>query len=305
MNSIWNDRWKRAALILAATVVVWSSFYVLPETETAIVTLFGKPMRTIQSAGMHFKWPVESLSRFEKRLLIYNPRPSEFLTRDKKNLVLDSSVLWRIGDPNRFLQSVGEIVSAEMRLHDIVWAALAAEIGTVELSHLVSVEDLASLKPGEGNTAGVMFKVTQAAREIAGKQFGIQVVDVQLKRLTFPEQNKKSVFARMRAERERIAKQYRAEGERDAMKKRAEADREREVLLAEAYREGEKLRGHGDAEATRIYGEAYSRDPQFYKLVRTLDSYKKILDDKTSIILSSDSELLKLLTQGRPKSGAQ
>ena len=108
----------------------------------------------------------------------------------------------------------------------------------------------------------------------------------------------------MRAERERIAKQYRAEGEEQAMRIRAEADRQREILLAEAYREAEKLKGHGDAEATRIYGEAYSRDPQFYKLVRTLDAYRKILDDKTSIILSSDSELLKLLTQGRPKSGS-
>jgi modulator of FtsH protease HflC len=120
-----------------------------------------------------------------------------------------------------------------------------------------------------------------------------------------PEQNKKSVFARMRAERERIAKQYRAEGEERAMQIRAEADRQREILLAEAYREAETVRGHGDAESTRIYGAAYSRDPSFYKLVRTLDSYKRILDDKTSIILSSDSELLRLLTQGRAKSGSQ
>ena len=147
-------------------------------------------------------------------------------------------------------------------------------------------------------------RVLALAGSIAREQFGIEVADVQIKRLNFPEQNKQSVFARMRAERERIAKQYRAEGEEQAMRIRAEADRQREILLAEAYREAEKLKGHGDAEATRIYGEAYSRDPQFYKLVRTLDAYRKILDDKTSIILSSDSELLKLLTQGRPKSGA-
>ena len=291
-----NDRWKRAGLILMAVLIVWNSFYVIPETETAIVTLFGKPVRTVLNAGLYLKWPIERLLRFEKRLLVYNPRPSEFLTRDKKNLVLDSDVIWRISDPNRFLQTVGDVVTAEMRLHDIVWAALAAELGNLKLEDLVSVE------PARVKTADV----TQAVRhKVSGDQFGIQVVDVQLKRLTFPEQNKKSVFARMRAERERIAKQYRAEGEEKAMQIRADADRQREVLLAEAYREAEKLRGHGDAESTRIYGEAYSRDPQFYKLVRTLDSYKRILDDKTSIILSSDSELLKLLTQGRAKVGPQ
>jgi membrane protease subunit HflC len=150
-----------------------------------------------------------------------------------------------------------------------------------------------------------MKKVLEAARPVAATQFGIEVVDVLLKRLTFPEQNKQSVFARMRAERQRIAKQYRAEGEEAAIRIRADADKQRDILLSEAYREAETLKGRGDAEATRIYGEAYSKDPQFYKLVRTLDSYRKILDDKTNIILSSDSELLKLLTQGRISGGAQ
>jgi membrane protease subunit HflC len=289
----------RAAIVAFLLAVFWNSFYVVPETQTAIVTLFGKPTRTIKEAGLFFKWPVEGLLRFEKRLMVYNPRPSEFLARDKKNLVIDSAVLWRIVDPNRYLQTIGDMVVAEMRLHDIVWAALAAEIGKVELSDLVSIE------PGRVRSAAVMKKVLEAARPVAATQFGIEVVDVLLKRLTFPEQNKQSVFARMRAERQRIAKQYRAEGEEAAIRIRADADKQRDILLSEAYREAETLKGRGDAEATRIYGEAYSKDPQFYKLVRTLDSYRKILDDKTNIILSSDSELLKLLTQGRISGGAQ
>ena len=294
----WN--YKRAAAVALGAIVLWSSFYVVSEGEAAIVTLFGRPVRTIKDdAGLHFKWPIEGLLRFERRVMVYSPRPSEFLTRDKKNLVLDSDVLWRIDAPELFLKTVGDVVTAEMRLHDIVWAALAAEIGKVELS------DLVSDKAEPVKTPRVMEQVAGAARAVANRQFGIELVDVQLKRLTFPEQNKKSVFARMRAERERIAKQYRAQGEEAAMKIRAEADKQREVLLAGAYREAEEIKGKGDAESTRIYGEAYSRDPQFYKLVRTLDSYRKILDDKTSIILSSDSELLKLLTQGRGKGGAQ
>ena len=300
MNSFPYAGWKRTALIAAAAAVVWSSFYVVPETEAAIVTLFGRPVRAIKDdAGLHFKWPIEGLLRFERRVMVYSPRPSEFLTKDKKNLVCDSDVLWRIDAPEQFLKTVGDVVTAEMRLHDIVWAALAAEIGKVELS------DLVSDRPEPVKTGQVMEEVASAARKVAGRGFGIELVDVQLKRLTFPEQNKKSVFARMRAERERIAKQYRAQGEEAAMKIRAQADKEREVLLARAYREAEEIKGRGDAESTRIYGEAYGRDPQFYKLVRTLDSYRKILDDKTSIILSSDSELLKLLTQGRGKGGSQ
>jgi len=124
------------------------------------------------------------------------------------------------------------------------------------------------------------------------------VADVRIKRLNLPEQNKQSVFARMRAERERIAMQYRAEGEEQALTIRANADREKEEILSAAYKDAEKTRGQGDAEATRIYGQAYSKNPQFYRLLRTLESYKKVLDDKTTIILNSDSELLKVLTRG-------
>lgn len=297
--AVWDRPWKRIAIFAIVVVVLWNSYYVVPETETAIVTLFGRPTRTVLDAGLYFKWPVQGLQRFEKRLIVYNPRPSEFLARDKKNLVIDCAVLWRIRDPKLYLQTLGDLVLAEMRLHDIVWAALAAEIGKVELSDLVSTD------PGRVKSPALMQSVAEAARAVAARQFGIEIADVELKRLTFPEQNKQSVFARMRAERQRIARQYRAEGEEEAMRIRAEADKQRDVILAEAYRDAEKLKGQGDAESTRIYGQAYSKDPQFYKLIRTLDSYRKILDDKTSIILSSDSELLKLLTQGRPRSGSQ
>ncbi len=130
------------------------------------------------------------------------------------------------------------------------------------------------------------------------QQYGIEVVDVRVKRLNLPEQNKQSVYARMRAERERIARQYRAEGEEQALSIRADADRQKEEILSVAYKEAEKVKGEGDAESTRTYSQAYSRNPRFYKLLRTLESYKKIFDDKTTAILSSDSELLKVLMHG-------
>ena len=145
--------------------------------------------------------------------------------------------------------------------------------------------------------------LTSLTDRAALEQYGINVVDVRIKRLNLPEQNKQSVYARMRAERERIARQYRAEGEEQALSIRADADRQREEILSVAYKQAEKTKGEGDAESTRIYGQAYSKNPKLYKLLRTLEAYKKILDDKTTAILSSDSELLKILTRGQ--SGAQ
>lgn len=223
---------------------------------------------------------------------MYNPRPSEFLTSDKKNLVIENYVVWKIRDPNRFVQTVGDATAAEMRLHDIIWSGLSAALGTHELESIVSAS------PEKVQTAQMLDNLTALTDRAALEQYGINVVDVRIKRINLPEQNKQSVYARMRAERERIAKQYRAEGEEQALSIRAEADRQREEILSLAYKQAEKTKGEGDAESTRIYGQAYSRNPRLYKLLRTLEAYKKVLDDKTTAILSSDSELLKILTHG-------
>jgi membrane protease subunit HflC len=144
----------------------------------------------------------------------------------------------------------------------------------------------------------MLDNLTSLTDRAALEQYGINVVDVRIKRLNLPEQNKQSVYARMRAERERIARQYRAEGEELALSIRAEAERQREEILSVAYKQAEKVKGEGDAESTRVYGQAYNRNPRLYKLLRTLEAYKKVLDDKTTAILSSDSELLKILTHG-------
>jgi len=282
-----------SALALVALALFYRTVFTVDETQFAIVTQFGKPVHTITAAELKLNWPWQSLLSFEKRLMVYNPRPSEFLTRDKKNIVVDSYVAWRVADPNRFLQTVNDLTGAEMRLHDTVWAAAAAALGNTDLSALVSV------RPEEVKVQDVMRQVADRSRARALEQYGIEIIDVRMKRLNLPAQNRESVFARMRAERERIAKQYRAEGEAEALKIRAEADKEKARIISEAYREAEKVRGDGDAQSTRIYAEAYSRDPKFYKLVRTLEAYKKVIDPNTTAILSSDSELLKLLTRGR------
>lgn len=287
----------RTKILLSAAALVallaWLSFYTVSETQFALITQFGRPVRTVKEAGLHVKWFYQTALRFDKRLRIYNPAPSEFLTRDKKNLVIENYVAWRIEDPSRFVQSVGDVPSAEMRLHDIIWSGLSASFGNEDLDALVSTErDKLQSTP-------ILDSITANSDRAALEQYGIRIVDVRINRLNLPEQNKQNVFARMRAERGRIAMQYRAEGEEQALAIRANADRQKEEILSAAYKEGETIRGKGDAEAARIYGEAYSKNPQFYKLTRTLESYKKILDDKTTIILSSDSDLLKILTKGQ------
>src|SRR5439155_2156447 len=228
--------------VAGGLLLVYLSFYCVRETEFALVTQFGRPVRTVLEAGLHVKWPFQYLLRFDRRLRIYNPRPSEFLTRDKKNLVIENYVAWRIEDPNRFVQSVGDASAAEMRLHDIIWSGLSASLGTRDLDSLVSAS------AEKVQATWMLDQLTANADRAALSQYGIRVVDVRVRRLNLPEQNKQSVFARMRAERERIAMQYRAEGEEQALIIRASADRGKEEILSAAYKDSEKIRGEGDAE---------------------------------------------------------
>jgi membrane protease subunit HflC len=281
-----------AAGIAAILILGYLTFFSVRETEFVLVTQFGRPVRTVTEAGLNVKWPFQTAIYFDRRLRAYNPRPSEFLTRDKKNVVIENYVVWKIQDPNRFVETVGDAAAAEMRLHDIIWSGLSAALGTHDMDALVGIV------PGTVQTAAMLDDLTALTGRAALEQFGISVVDVRIKRLNLPEQNKQSVYARMRAERQRIARQYRAEGEEQALSIRADADRQKEEILSLAYKEAENIKGQGDAESTRIYGQAYSKNPGFYKLVRTLESYKKVLDDKTTAILSSDSELLKVLMKG-------
>ena len=281
-----------AAGIVAAVILFYLTLFPVRETEFVLVTQFGRPVRTVTEAGLNAKWPFQTAIFFDRRLRTYNPRPSEFLTRDKKNVVIENYVVWKIQDPNRFVQTVGDPAAAEMRLHDIIWSGLSAALGTHDLDSIVGTE------PDKVQTSAMLDDLTALTDRAALEQYGINVVDVRIKRLNLPEQNKQSVYARMRAERQRIARQYRAEGEEQALSIRADADRQKEEILSLAYKQAETIKGQGDAESTRTYGQAYSKNPGFYKLLRTLESYKKVLDDKTTAILSSDSELLKVMMKG-------
>jgi len=287
------------ALAVIVVLLTARSFFTVDETEWAMVVRFGKLVRVVGEAGLHVRLPIDGVRKFDKRLQIYNPPATEMLTGDKKNLVVDAFALWRVADPVRFLQSVGDNLGAEARLHDLLWSELAAAMGNYELGQLVAVRSSVADDSEATALRQLGDQVRERCRPAARRLYGIDLVDVLLKRLNFPEENKEAVFARMRPERERIAKLYLAEGEAISTRIKAEADREKERILANAYRQAERIKGEGDAEAARIYGQAFSRDPQFYKMLRTLDAYKKAMDDKTTVVLSSDSEFLRLLTRGR------
>lgn len=288
---------RTAAGAVVAAVLLGRSFVALDETQYGIVTEFGRHVTTLREPGFHWKLPHQSVLRFDRRLQLYNPRPSEFLTKDPKNILLDVYVCWRVDDPLVFLQRVTDKAGAEARLHDVVWADLAAQVGTRMLSELVSDQ------AGEMVAPKILDEVLLRCRERAGPGLGIEVVDVRLKRLNLPEQNKQSVFDRMRAERDRIARQYRAEGEEEALKIRAGADRDKTQLLAEAQKTAELKRGEASRKAIEIYAAAHGRDPEFFRFLRSLEAYKKLLNDKTTMVLSADSEFFRYLTDPGRGSG--
>ena len=271
-------------LVLVFVFVAAQAVFTIGEWEQGMVVQFGNPKRIIQEPGLYFKLPMaQNLVRFEKRVLTTDARESEYITLDKKRVLVDHVSRWRIEDPLQFYRSVRDRRRAMARLDDIISARLRQEIATHNFLDLIREKREA-----------IMAIVTRDTRETA-KSFGIEVTDVRIKRLDLPEEVQASVFARMRAERERIAKRYRAEGEEQAQELRAAADREREVILATAYEASEKLKGVGDAEATSTYGQAFGQDAEFYAFTRRLQAYEKILSNDTTLVLNSDSELLNYL----------
>jgi len=273
-------------ILILLILIANFSLFVVDETKQAIVLQFGKPIKAIQKAGLFLKMPfIQNVVFFEGRLLIYDADPTEIITRDKKTLILDNYARWKIEDPLLFLQTVRDINGAQARLDDIIYSELRVDLGKFNMSEIVSQK-----------RTEIMETVTQRSNE-KSMEYGINIVDVRIKRADLPPENEKNIFARMKAERERIAKQYRAEGEEEAAKIIAETEREKTVILAEAYKTAQELQGHGEAEAIRIYAESFGRDPEFYQFFRTLESYKDSFNKNTTILISPDNEYIKYINE--------
>jgi membrane protease subunit HflC len=281
-----------AILVIAASGLV---FFQVDEREYVVVTQFGDPIKAIKEAGLNLKWPdpIQSVNRYNNRLMTYEMGEIEFLTEDKKNVMVDAYVVWQIDDPIKFMKTVKNRLGAETRLADILSSEIGISLGKYDLSSLIST-DLEKIKFDQ-----MMAEAEQKIYQKA-KDYGANIADVKVTMLNFPERNKLSVFKRMRAERERIAKGYRSEGTEKALKIRADADKQKQIILSKAYETAQKIKGEGEAQAIKIYAQAYEEDIKFYELIRTLESYEKFIDGKTTVVLSADSELLKFINTSNP-----
>lgn len=269
-------------------VLVYSSMFTVSMTENAIVLQLQEYKRTITEPGLYFKLPIlQEAKFFSKQLLVNDGEPAELITKDKKKLLVDNFSMWKIIDPLKFLQTVNNERGAQSRLNDLIKAELRVELGTHDLTDVVSI-----------TREAIMDKVTQQVNKRAA-EFGIEVLDVRIKRADLPPQIANSIFNRMRTERERIAREYRSEGKEESTKIRAETDKERTILLADAQMNEQIIRGEGDAEATKIYAEAYSKDPKFYSFIRSMEAYKISFKTDTTILLSEDSDFLEFLNQSK------
>jgi membrane protease subunit HflC len=289
---------RKISMIVIALLVIAASglvFYQADEREYIVITQFGEPIKAIKEAGLNWKWPdpIQSVNRYDNRLMTYEQGETEYLTEDKKNVMVDNYIVWKIDDPVKYMRTVKNRMGAETRLADILSSEIGIGVGKYDLSSLISTEP-------EKIKFGQMMKEVKEEIFRKAKDYGIEVTDVKGTLLNFPERNKLSVFRRMKAERERIAKGYRSEGTEKATKIRADADKQRQIILSEAYKTAQKIRGYGEAIAIKTYAEAYEKDIKFYELVRTLESYEKFIDGKTTVVLSADSELLKFINTSNP-----
>lgn len=287
-----------AAFAALVVVLLIGSVYTVHQSRQALILQFGNPVRVVREPGLGFKVPfIQQVEYFEKRVLDYDAPAVELILGDQKRLVVDAFTRYRIVDPLRFRQAAGSEALFRQRLEPTVFAALRSVLGETSLIDVLSKD-----------RALLMNRIRDEANKALGR-FGVEIVDVRIKRADLPAENSQAIFRRMQTEREREAKELRAQGAEIAQRIRARADRERRVLIAEAQKRAEILRGEGDAEAIRIFAEAFGQDVDFFKFYRTMQAYRQALaDGNTSIVMSPESDFFRFFgspglvdgTPGRP-----
>jgi len=268
-----------AVLLVVAGVLAMSALFIVDQTEQALVLQFGQPRRVIRDPGLQIKRPfLEDVILYDNRLLDFEPPPEEVIVSDQKRLVVDTYTRYRITDPLLFYQTVNSEAAVRARLNAMVSGSLRRVLGNVTLSALLSDQ-----RPA------IMHQIRD---EVAaqGKGFGIDVVDVRIRRADLPEENSQAIYARMMSERQQQAAQYRGEGAEAAQTVKANADRERTVILAEAQRDAQKVRGDGDAQSIKIYADAFGQDKEFFAFYRSMQAYRDALTGHgTSFVLTPDT----------------
>jgi modulator of FtsH protease HflC len=297
------------ALVVGAGITVWDGFFILPEGSQAVVTQFGAPVgNPVTEAGLHYKTPfIQDVRFFEKRILIWDGDPNQIPTNDKTFVYIDATARWRIADALRFLQAVDNVPRAMSLLDDIVDSSIR---DLVNKNNLIEIIRSSDWEPGQFTNTGVAEeakaepiklgrdRITQLIFESASKltvNYGIELVDVMLKRVNYIDTVREKVYERMISERKRIAAEKRSMGEGEKAEILGKVERELKQITSEATRKAEEIKGKADAEAARVYADAYNKDPGFYAFSKSLEAYQNTIGANTKMILSSDSEFYKYL----------
>lgn len=261
-------------VFILAVVMIFAflSFFIVDQTQYAIVLRFGEIRKVISEPGLYMRTPfVDNVIRLSKRYYIYDIPVEKIITLDKKTLLVDSYAIWRISDPKKFIESVRTVNLALSRIDDVVYSGLRNTLAKLEFDDIVTGE------------RQYLTDITEFSKKNLS-DFGIEIRDVRIKHTDLPAENQQAVFERMKSERQSIAALIRAEGQKEAQKIRSEADKKAAIIKAEALSEAEKIKGSGEASATRIYADAFSKDYEFYKLLRTLDSYRSIIPNSIVVV---------------------
>ena len=271
-------------IILLAVGTIYLSTYIVDKTQYAIEILLGDPIDIVMEPGLNFKLPfVTRIVFMENRLQDYDADPGAVFTKDKKEMKVDTYSKWRVTEPLKFYETVRTTSGAHARLDDIIYSQTREVLGQHTLVEIVS-----------GNRKEIREAITLRARKNA-ENYGIEILDVRIKRADLPEQNSQAVFGRMNAERRRQAKLYRSQGEEESLKIRSDADRERVEIIAEAKKINEETRGVADAKATKIYADAYQKDTDFFRFLRSHDVYRDSLQEGTTLLMDANSKFFKYL----------
>ena len=293
VDAMRTQRWLRAVVgtLALAAIVFHAMAVVVTEGQTALVTRFGRPVRANTRAGLHWKlpWPIDSAIWLDMRRRVYETGLTEMLTRDKKNVIARTFVVWRIGDPLAFTQALGSEAAAGGKLDGLLANAAIGILGGHDLSALVSTN------PADLQMDQVESELLASTAPVAMRSYGVAIEQIRLNRIALPEQNVTAVFDQMRAERRQFAARFQAEGEREASRIRSEAELEAARIRAKGAEEEARIRGESAAQVARTYADAHRTDPELYRFTRSLDSLGKLVGSSTSLILRTDSEPFSLL----------
>jgi modulator of FtsH protease HflC len=275
------------AIILIGIVII--NIFIVREGEYKVIRQFGEVVRIVETPGLSYKIPfIQSVETLPKYQMIYDVEEAEINTKDKKRMMIDNYAIWRIEDPKQMISTTRTVVNAEAKLDEFVYSAIRTELGQLNYDEIINDE-----KSERGSLNDRITEIVN--KNLEEDKYGIVVTDIRMKRTDLPAENEQSVYTRMISERESTAQNYLSEGDAEKNKIEAETDREVKEIIAKAQAEAEIIRSQGEGEAARIYNEAFSKDPEFYNLFRTLESYKTTIDGETVIILPADSPYARLL----------